>query len=70
MTAEARGEVESEDGVLVLKRIRVAYRLRAGRGAEETIDRVHAVHSRHCPVYRSLEGAIEITTDLEIEEEA
>ena len=28
LTSEATGEVELQDGVLVLKRIRVAYRLR------------------------------------------
>lgn len=66
----ARGEVESDDGVLILRRIGVSYRLVAGSGSREEIERVHRVHARHCPVYRSLEGAIEITTDLEIEEGA
>lgn len=69
MKAEARGEVESEDGVLVLKRIRVSYRLAAGRESRETIERVHGMHARHCPVYRSLEGAIDITTEWKSEEE-
>ncbi|MBW3660776.1 MAG: OsmC family protein [Gemmatimonadetes bacterium] len=68
LTARARGEVEDEEGVLILKRIVVAYRLSAPSESRETIERVHEIHHRHCPVYRSLEGAIEITTELEMEE--
>lgn len=60
--------MEDEDGVLVIKRIEVLYRLEAPSTERETIDRVHAMHRRHCPVYRSLEGAIDIETRLEIEE--
>lgn len=58
--------MEDEDGVLVLKRIRVHYRLRAPESRREEVDRVHAVHAGHCPVARSLEGAIAITTTLEL----
>ncbi len=66
MTAHARGEVESEDGVLVIKRIHVAYRLRAPEKARPIVERVHGVHTTHCPVYRSLHRAIEITTSYEL----
>lgn len=55
------------DGVLVLKRIRVAYALRAPDSDHEAAKRVHDVHARHCPVYRSLEGAIDIQTELQME---
>lgn len=52
--------------MLVIRRIHVHYRLRATEEDRETIARVHGFHARKCPVYRSLEGAIEITTDLEL----
>lgn len=59
--------MELDDGVLVIRRIHVRYRLRAPEDVRETVERVHGVHHRHCPVYRSLEGAIEITTEIELE---
>lgn len=68
LTSEAEGEVEDEDGVLVIKRIRVRYRLQPGDEDRDTIERVHRSHHRSCPVYRSLEKAIEITTSLEVVE--
>jgi uncharacterized OsmC-like protein len=64
--AEAEGEVESEDGVLVLKRIHVRYGLSLARDQEEIARRVHEVHHRACPVYRSIAGCIEIDTALEL----
>lgn len=64
-----RGEVEADDKVLVLRRIHVLYKLRASADQRETIERVHEMHARFCPVYRSLEAAIDITTELELIEE-
>ena len=61
-----RGEVETEDKVLVLKRIHVAYTLDAPEAARETVDRVHAVHHRYCPVHRSVERSIAITTEYRL----
>ena len=66
LTAEVRGEVETEDKVLVLRRIRVVYRLQAPAELYDSIARVHAFHARYCPIYRSLAPAIDITTELEI----
>ena len=69
MSAEAIGEVESEKGVLVLKRIHVAYRLQVDPGTpREAVERAYAHHPRECPVYRSLEGAIVCTTGLDLVE--
>ena len=65
--AEAHGEVEIEDKVLVLKRIHVVYTIHAPESARETIERVHGVHHKSCPVYRSIGSAIEITTEYQIE---
>lgn len=43
----------------------MSYRIAAGAEHEEVIARVHGFHARHCPVFRSLEAAIRITTSYE-----
>jgi uncharacterized OsmC-like protein len=64
---DVRGEVEKEeDGVIVIKRIHVHYRLKAGEEHRETVERVHGFHASKCPVYRSIAGSIDITTDFEL----
>ena len=62
LTAEVRGEIESEDGVLVIRRIHVEMKLRAPEEARQTVDRVHGIFASRCPVFRSLTPAIEITS--------
>lgn len=57
----------SEDKVLVIRRIHVTYHLKAAPGHRETAQRVHAFHADFCPVARSLQGAVEITTELVLE---
>ncbi|MFQ5718539.1 MAG: OsmC family protein [Acidobacteriota bacterium] len=67
LTADAEGEIESVDGVLIIKRIHVAYHLQVAPDADRAvIDRVMGMHADHCPVYRSLHPQIQITTSLEI----
>lgn len=65
LVGEVTGEIETEDGVLVLKRIHVVYRLQAPEEAREKAERVHGMHKQHCPVYRSIRDAIDVTTELE-----
>ncbi len=61
----ARGEVELEGHTLVVKRIRVTYAgLQVGGQDREKVERVLAVHADACPVARSVQGSIEITTAL------
>jgi uncharacterized OsmC-like protein len=67
LTAEATGEVETDDGVLIIRRIHVVLRLRASAGHRETAERVHGIFVDFCPVYRTLKPAIEITTELAFE---
>ena len=62
--------METEERVLVLKRIHVAYTLDAAADARDAVERVHAVHHRYCPVHRSIAGSIEITTEYRLEERA
>jgi uncharacterized OsmC-like protein len=66
LTGLARGEIELEDDVLVIKRIHVVYELVAPESARETIARVHGFHREKCPVYRSVAKAIEITTEYRL----
>jgi uncharacterized OsmC-like protein len=62
-----RGEVEKEDdGVIVIKRIHVTYHLKAAEEHRETVERVHGFHAAKCPVYRSIAGCIDITTEFEL----
>ena len=63
-----RGEIENEDGVLVIKRIHVLFHLKAPEAARDTVERVHGFYSQKCPVYRSIHTAIAITTAYELAE--
>jgi len=62
LTAEVRGEVESEDGVLIIRRIHVDMKLRVPEEARETAERVHGFFAQKCPVFRSLSPGIQITS--------
>ena len=64
LSGHVRGEVGKEDGVLVIRRVHVTYRLKAGEEHRETVGRVHAMHADRCPVYKTLKDAIEITTEF------
>jgi uncharacterized OsmC-like protein len=65
-SSEARGEIELEDKVLVIKRIHVHYKLQGDGIDPAVVERVHSFHAGKCPVARSIEGAIEVTTDWEL----
>ena len=65
--AEASGEIELEDNVLVIRRIHVRLKLRAAEAHRQTANRVHGIFADKCPVYRSLKAAIAMTTELSFE---
>jgi uncharacterized OsmC-like protein len=67
---EAVGEIELEDNVLVIRRIHVRLKLKAGEAHHETANRVHGFFADKCPVYRSLKAAIVMTTELVLESSA
>jgi organic hydroperoxide reductase OsmC/OhrA len=59
----ARGEIELDDKVLVIKRIHVDYSgVDIPADKRETAERALATHQQACPVARSIEGAIEVST--------
>ena len=68
LTADVTGEVETEDGVLVIRRIRVAFRLTAPEDVRETVERVHGLYAMRCPLYRTLHGAIALSSSFELVE--
>jgi uncharacterized OsmC-like protein len=65
--SQARGEIEKDGKVLVIKRIHVTYHLKAGQEQQETVNRVYGVHTDFCPVYRTVKDSIQITTELVLE---
>ena len=67
LTAVAHGEVEVEDGVLVLRRIHVIFTLKGVVADKvESAQRAHEVFKLKCPVYRSIYRAIDVTTELRL----
>jgi uncharacterized OsmC-like protein len=66
LTAYVTGEVEAEEGVLVIRRIHVVMHLVAPQNAKETVERVHGIYAMHCPLYRTLHKAIELTSSVEL----
>jgi uncharacterized OsmC-like protein len=68
LVCDARGEVETEGRVLVVKRIHVDYHLKLAPENREAAMRAHELHADSCPIARTLKGCVQITTRLHIEE--
>jgi uncharacterized OsmC-like protein len=66
LTADVIGEVETEEGVLIIRRIHVAMRLVAPDAAKETIERVHGIYAMRCPLFRTLHKTIQLTSSVEL----
>jgi len=66
LVAEVTGEIESDEGVLVIRRVHVKFTLQASDEARETIERVHRVYKDQCPVYRSLHPAFAISSSYQL----
>ena len=66
LTADVTGEVETEDGVLVIRRIHVAMQLVASDDVRPTVERVHGVYAMRCPLYRTLHRAIALSSSIEL----
>lgn len=64
LSADVTGEVEKEEGVLVIRRIHVNLRLVAPEEARETVERVHGMYALRCPLYRTLHKAIALTSSF------
>jgi uncharacterized OsmC-like protein len=66
LTAEVTGEVETEDGVLVIRRVHVAMRLMAPEETRATVERTHGIYAMRCPLYRTLHKAIQLSSSFEL----
>ena len=62
LMADVTGEVERDEGVLVIRRIHVAMQLMAPEEVRETVERVHGMYAMRCPLYRTLHNAVQLTS--------
>ena len=67
LVGDITGEVETEDNVLVIRRIHVAMRLITPESNRETVERVHGFYAMRCPLYRTLHNAIQLTSSYTLE---
>ena len=65
LSADTVGEIEVERKVLVIKRIKQVFHLRAEEEDREKIERVLEVYADGCPVARSVKGSIVISSELD-----
>lgn len=61
------GEIEMEDGVLVIKRIQLEAFLQAASTHKNDAEEVIAEYAMNCPLYRTLHGSIAISSHLHFE---
>ena len=66
LIADVTGEVETEEGVLVIRRIHVAMLLNAPQDVKEAVARVHGIYAMRCPLYRTLHNSIRLTSSFEL----
>lgn len=67
LTADARGEIsKAEDDVLIIRKIHVEHQIVASEKERETIEQVHAVYAKRCPLFRNLSASIDITSSYVI----
>ena len=63
--AETVGEIETEEKVLVVKRIKQTFHLSAEEEDREKIERVLKDYAASCPVARSIRESIGITSEVD-----
>jgi uncharacterized OsmC-like protein len=68
LISEAKGEIEKDGKVLVIRRIHVTYHLKLKPEQHEAAQKVHGFHADFCPAARSIKGSIEVTTELKFED--
>ena len=66
LVADVVGEVETEENVLVIRRIHVTMRLAAPPETRDIVERVHGIYAMRCPLFRTLRGAIQLTSSYEL----
>ena len=66
LIADVTGEVERDEGVLVIRRIHVAMRLMAPEEVREMVERVHGMYAMRRPLYRALHSTIRLTSSYSL----
>jgi len=66
LTADVTGEVEQEEGVLVIRRIHVAMHVVALEEKRSVIERTHGIYAMRCPLYRTLHKTIQLTSSFDL----
>ncbi len=54
--------------MLIIRRIHVTYHLKADRDKREVAEYVHSFHAERCPVARTIDNCVAITTSLKMED--
>ena len=62
LTGEITGEVESEDDVLVIRRIHLAMWLVATEEMKPVVERVHEMYAMSCPLYRTFHKTLQLSS--------
>jgi uncharacterized OsmC-like protein len=70
ISAEVEGVNELRDGLIVLTKVNVHYRLRIPPGSRETVERLLSKHQEKCPTAQTLKAAVAVTWTADISEEA
>jgi organic hydroperoxide reductase OsmC/OhrA len=68
LISEAKGAIEKDGKVLVIRRIHVIYQLKLKPEQQATAQKVHGFHADFCPVARSIKGSIDVSTELNCED--
>ncbi len=68
IVADVDGINEMRDGLPVLTEVRIRYRLRIPAGSRDVVDRALARHQSKCPTAATLEGAVAVSWEADIEE--
>jgi uncharacterized OsmC-like protein len=66
LTADVTGEVETEENVLVIRRIHVAMRLIASQDVKATVEKVHGIYAMRCPLYRTFHKTIQLSSSFNL----
>ena len=66
LTADVTGEVETEENVLVIRRIHVAMRLIASQDVKATVEKVYGIYAMRCPLYRTFHKTIQLSSSFNL----
>ena len=68
LSADVEGDIEDIDGVMVITKIRVRYRMKVPKGVRDKVDRALATHEKKCPAATSVKRGIDVRWTADIEE--